>query len=351
MRAVQPLIDLIKERHPQAQIALSTSTQTGLDEAKRAQPGALSFILPHDFPWNSKRLADLLRPSLFILVETDFWLNLLSTLKKKGCHLALVNGKMSERSGRRHRLFPQFGRTLLSHFDLISLQSPSYLPLFEKIYKGPMEVLGNLKCDRESPRLSAEQIAEKKLSLGLTKQVLTIGSTHEGEEALLLSELKDLEDYQIILVPRHPHRFAGVEQLLSQMGLSYGLYSRGERAGQVLLVDVVGDLNTLYQLADVAIVGGSFTPHVGGHNIFEPMEFGVPTLFGPYMHKQADLKQAALESEAAIQIAASKMGRTLAQREVLKEVGARGRILLENSKGATQRTYEHLLPFLKSADG
>jgi 3-deoxy-D-manno-octulosonic-acid transferase len=275
-------------------------------------------------------------------VETDFWPNLLHYLKAQGSAIALVNGKMSERSARRHRVFPAFGRRLLGYFDLIALQASDYRDSFAALTDRPLHITGNLKLD-QMPRERGDGLREQ---WGLQKRVVVIGSTHRGEEELLLSQLKSLTDIQIVLAPRHPERFSEVENLLKALGIRYGRVSQRELCHELLLVDVMGELTTFYSMADAALVGGSFVTGVGGHNIFEPMAFGVPTLFGPYMHNQKEMCALALKAKAAFQVPGNEILSALLDEVKLAQRGENGRALFLNSRGATEKTFALLRPFL-----
>ena len=339
VRAASTLFKELKSKHPDAQIGISVTTETGLAEAKRSLPEAdLYFLLPLDFPLAMNRLVNRLRPTLFIQVESDFWLNLLSALKKSGCKIALVNGKMSEKSAQRHSHFPSFGRKLFSYYDLLALQSDEYLSAFQKIggEGRPLFVTGNLKYDALSQPV--EKLKER-LFLKEDDFVVTVGSTHEGEEKPLIEALRRIEGVKVLLAPRHPERFDSV-------ALDCEIRSRLSKEvhpnDSVVLIDQMGLLKSCYAFSDLAIVAGSFTDKVGGHNIFEPFEYGTPALFGPFMFGQKKLAEEALDAGAGLQVPLDEIEtktRVLKdEKELLSELKKRALNLSEKKRGSTKRT-------------
>ena len=189
------------------------------------------------------------------------------------------------------------------------VQSPRYKDLFLQIGVAAKKIVvtGNLKLDTPHPVIDKAAWAER-LSICPGDRVITLGSTHDPEEELLLDALASLP-VKILIVPRHPARFEAVADLLRRKGIDHVRYSEGklDPSQRVVLVDAMGILNTCYQLSELAIVGGSFTPGVGGHNIFEPASLGIPILFGPYMESQKDLTRLILEAPAGAQVSIEQL--------------------------------------------
>lgn len=346
VRVMIPLYLRLKKAYPQTEIFISTITQTGLDEAKRSLPGATDyFTLPFDFSWNMKRLVKRLQPTLLILSEGDLWLNMLTAVKKFGGRTAVVSAKLSLRSAKRYALVPFFSSRLFGALDLICAQNALYAKRLEA-FSNRVHVTGNLKFDIHPTPLSSEEIDqwEKRLGLKPGQKLLVIGSTHPGEEEMLLSAAMQIPDIKILLVPRHPQRFDRVFAALppSSGRLSSGL--TGEES--IILIDAMGLLNSLYQLATLAIVGGSFVPGIGGHNILEPIQAHIPVLFGPYMDKQPELVELVLSAEAGKQLPASLLPETVnnlltdSQEYTTMQTNA---VRLDKScRGATDRTWKVL---------
>ena len=367
-RAVIPLYQLLRQSYPDLLIAISSTTETGHREAKRYMPEASAhFYLPFDFSWIMKKYIDHLRPSYLLLVESDLWYHLLLYAKKHEARLFLINGKISERSTRRFRCVPFFTQRLFSLFDLLCVQDAAYRERFlscgapsEKLH-----VTGNIKLDAQSPLFTPGQKQHFMQELGISPmdRIFVIISTHEPEEEWLLTALKPLWEqiayFKVLLIPRHPDRFSQVAALLQRKQIPSLIYSQRDRASptekreaSVILIDGMGLVYSCLQVAECALVAGSFVTHVGGHNIFEPILYGVPVLFGPHMQAQRELQQIILEAGAGRQITLPELpGQLLAwyqhpeQRRPYVEVC---QSLRQQVQGATQRTFAAIRPFLFS---
>jgi 3-deoxy-D-manno-octulosonic-acid transferase len=352
-KAVAPLVEQIRKQMPQASIVISTTTETGLGEAKRSMPELDSyFYLPLDFSWTIKRLVKRIKPDLLILVESDFWYNLVSHNKR----VVLVNGKISETSQSRFRFFSFFSERLFSEFDLFCLQSHRYASRFENLGVAPSKIVvtGNLKFDQPFPHIDIERW---KRDLGIKKgdKVITLGSTHDPEEDQLISAIEPLFEQfptlKILLVPRHPERFTSAAALLEKKGIPFARFSdHAPKQGneRVILIDAMGILSSCYQLSDIAIVGGSYVTHIGGHNIFEPAALGIPVIFGPHMETQKDLVEVVVQGGAGKQVSLQDL--TKAVEEMLAhpnlQMKQAGLKLAEEVHGATQRTWKSIQAFL-----
>ena len=362
-RAVIPLYKKIRRELPIATIVVSSVTETGHAEALKSLPDAKAhFFLPLDFSWVIRKVVQNLRPDVLILVESDFWYHLLSETKKSGCNVVLVNGKISERSAKRFSLLKFFAKKLFSQLDVLCVQSQRFKDRFLAlgIPSEKIKVSGNLKLDAVTQKLSPEQLLDFKNDLGISPQdcVLVIGSTHDPEEDQLLDALQPvweiLPQLKALIVPRHPERFDLVAKLIQQKDIPYLRYSKKEQKTgneRVILIDTMGLLHKCYQLADLAIVAGSFTDKVGGHNIFEPVECGVPVLFGPHMFGQPDLTEIVLNGKAGIQTSLqdlpSHILNLLQNSAKHKEISQAAVSLSQDVHGVTQRTWDAIFPFIK----
>ncbi len=309
-RAVIPFFRLLKQRFPDAAIVISSTTETGHAEAKRSMPEAAAhFFLPLDFSWIIRRVMRKVDPQMLILCESDLWYNLVSLAKARGARVFLINGKVSERSAKRFQQFRWFSQRLFSSFDHLCVQSERFLDRFLAIGVDPQRitVTGNLKFDSPPKKLTPLELDQWKHKLGIQEKdrVVVIGSSHAPEEEWLLAALdsvwRQIPDLKVLLVPRHPERFADVAAQIEKRGIKWcKLSSPRPTTGdeRVVLIDAMGLLNHCYQVAEIAIVAGSFIPTVGGHNIFEPILLDVPVLFGPHMHSQRDLEEIVLSSNA-----------------------------------------------------
>lgn len=321
-KAATALIAQLQHIFPSAQIVISNTTRTGHMEAKKSLPQAKAhFFLPLDFSWIMRRLVKQVSPSALFLVESDFWFHLIYHVKKIGGKVVLVNGKISERSYKRFQFFSYFTQKLFPLFDLFLVQNNTYFERFSHLISShKIHITGNLKWDVKPDLLSSSQKEDLKKQLKLSNKAIIIASTHDPEEKWLLEKLDLLWQLfpalKVLIAPRHPERFQNVSSLLQKKNYSYALSSNpsqitGEE--QVLLIDQMGQLTKLYQIVDLAIVGGSFISHVGGHNIFEPVSVGTPVLFGPHMHTQRDLQQQILADHSGLEITLDNLVETISK--------------------------------------
>lgn len=353
-KAVLPLAKSLKEEFSDALFLISSVTETGHAEAKKS----FSFFdfhvyLPFDFSWIIGPIIKRVKPDLIIISENDLWYHFLSEAKKNGAKIAVVNGKLSERSLKRFSVFSFFAKKLFSLIDLYCLQSDRYKERFLKlnIPEEKLVVTGNLKLDAKVKGLSLEELQNARQTLKIKEGGVAIvaGSTHPLEEELLIRSLLPLwskfSNLKLLLVPRHPERFNAVASLLKTMQIPFCRFSEIEKAQgdeKVLLIDAMGVLLTCYQIGDIAIVGGSFVPKIGGHNILEPAQFGKPVLFGPFMHSQQDFVDLIHEFKAGLQINESQLTQILInlieKKDQQEMMGKAGIALLNAMRGANERT-------------
>lgn len=343
-KAVAPLVAMIQERIPHASLVVSTTSETGQEEARRSLKNIDQiFYLPFDFSWVVRKLSKRINPSLLILVEGDFWFNLIHHVPR----VALVNGKISEKSLSRFRKIPFFSRPLFQKIDLFCLQSKRFADRFKclGVPESRLVVTGNLKLDQPFPPIDKDKW-QKDLGLEIHDRVITIGSTHETEEENILTTLmpllKKFPTLKILIAPRHPERFSSIAALLEKKNIPFSLFSDKNPTQPITLINAMGILSICYQLSEIAIVGGSFISHVGGHNVFEPAALGIPTLFGPHMFGQKDLVDLVLQAGAGKQVTLDQLAEEVDAllshpQPAMREAGLH---LAEEMHGATGRTWE-----------
>lgn len=354
--AVLSLIKKFKAEICPPLILISTVTETGYAIALDCEVDFCVY-LPLDLSFIMRPILKRVQPDLVLVTETDFWYNF-QRQAKKTAQLVVVNGKISERSFRRLKKSPFLTKKLLHPVDHFFVQGELYATRFQElgIEASKLTVTGNLKVDEESQNFAPSKLRER---LYLTSEcVLTLGSTHAPEERVWLRALKQIwtqiPTLKVCLVPRHPERFFEIEQLLQSESLSYSKWSeKGTfEKTNLLLVDVMGELKTCYAFSDLAFVGGSFTPKVGGHNILEPALFGKPVLFGPFMHSQPDFLHLVKQYQAGLQIEQQEIESTLlrlfSDKTSLKKMGEQGAILIEESRGALDRIFNASLCLLEN---
>lgn len=342
-KAVEPFVKRMREDHPDALIIYSSTTETGFREASK-HLGLIDqvFYMPLDFSLLMKRLVKSIKPDLFVLVESDYWYNLFSELKKNGAKIALLNGRMSTASYNNFKKVPAFTKKLFNMIDILCVQNKEIEEKFRGlgVEKEKITVTGNIKFDVES---KVQEVSD--MIFPKEKRCITVASTHEKEEEDIVAALEKMDPSVVILLaPRHPERFDGVATLLTRMKVPFRRISEEETSDErVVLVDRIGVLEACFGRSAAAIVGGSFVKHVGGHNIYEPARMGVPVIYGPYMHKQQSLvkilDQFGIGRQVELEQLNDTVGEILAKREhslqKLKEM--KGTI-----EGATERSWEKI---------
>lgn len=356
-KAVCSLAKMLKNGDYSPTLIFSTATETGYSEACRTIGADYCVYLPFDFGWIIKPLIKRLKPDLVVLCESDFWYNFLSSAKQAGATVAVVNGKLSMRSTERFCRFPFFSNKLFHSIDLFCVQSSLYAKRFERIGipTQKISVTGNMKFDGDYTRLSHLELTSWRSELGIaeTDPVIVIGSSHHPEESELITALSKAwqahPNLKVLIVPRHPERFNEVAGVLQKFNLDFHRLSQKllkTSAPPIILVDAMGLLRKCYQLATLAIVAGSYTQNVGGHNILEPACFGIPVIFGPHMYSQPDLVHLILEYKAGFQTPLDQISSTVLQllnnNEQRRILGEAGLNLAKDLKGATQKTFDYL---------
>lgn len=284
--AAVPFIEALGERG--FKTVISTITDTGRKVARERFPEALVFYLPFDIPSAMKRALSRLRPSAFVLMETELWPNAIRAASSAGVPVYIVNGRLSEKSTAGYKKARFFLERLLRHVDMACMQDEMYAQRLLTLGadKGKVKVTGNFKFDMES-RGKTEAPSWLKF---ISPPVVVAGSTHRGEDEMVARAVgrlrADFPDLRLIIAPRHPERVAEAEEAIRGEGLSSVRSSRISEGGELLpacvVVDTVGELFHIYSIADVAVVCGSFVPH-GGQNPLEPAFWGRAVVSGKYM--------------------------------------------------------------------
>ncbi len=350
-RAIASLAAKIKKENNNIYLILSSITKTGYEAASSMPFVDKHIYLPLDFSFLMKRLLNYLKPHLVLIAESDLWYNFLRFSKKNKAKIALVNGKLSLKSFKRYQFFSFYAKKIFSHLDLFCLQNESLKQRFQTLGLNNLKVSGNLKFDNKPVFLSNEELACLKNIFKIDGKipVITLASTHAKEEEILLS-LFGNKQYKIFLAPRHPERLSKVKNILKEKAISFCSLSKIDslKEEKVILIDKMGFLNTLYQLSDLAIVGGSFVPSTGGHNILEPIFVSTPVFFGPYMWAQEELKDLAIRSNSGKEVNLETLEKETQNYflHTAKEMRANCKILSEELSGQTEKTYNQIKEFL-----
>jgi 3-deoxy-D-manno-octulosonic-acid transferase len=324
---LRPLVAAFRQRHPDWDVAISTTTDTGFEEARKRFPDELLFFWPFDFTWAVRRALQRVRPNLVVLAESEMWPNFLGAAKRRNIPVALINGRMSPRTLKRYQKVGRLTRRLFAHLDLCAVQTAEYADHFRALGAPNVVVTGSVKydnvlTDRDHPRTRE---LRRLYAVEPEDLVWVAGSTQPPEEQHALDIFRQARqqfpNLRLFLVPRQPERFSEVAALLEQAGQPFVRRSAmtgplRERA-DVVLVDTLGELGALWGLADVAFVGGSMDGKRGGQNMIEPAGFGAAVLFGKFVWNFREPVLRLLEQSGAVQV---NDAREL-EREVLRLLG------------------------------
>jgi 3-deoxy-D-manno-octulosonic-acid transferase len=342
-------------RFPEHRVVISTTTATGQKLARQRFGDANVFYFPLDFAFALRPYFQTLRPELVVVVETELWPNFFRLARAYGSRLAVINARVSDQSFPRYRLVSRLLSRALACVDLFLAQSRQDAGRLVAIGAPPerVEAVGNLKFD--IPAGSDSPLVEQ-LRGAVPGPVWVCGSTVEGEEPLLLAAFRSLRSrfpgMLMVLAPRHPERFAAVAQLIASSGESF--VRRSEWGGQslsagILLLDSIGELADLYQVANLAFIGGSLVPR-GGHNILEAARFGVPILVGRHTENFREIVSTFEQAGAVRTIDAADLAAAvedlLAHPDIARDIGVRARETWRRNTGATARTFAYLQSLL-----
>jgi 3-deoxy-D-manno-octulosonic-acid transferase len=372
LAATRLVAELESSLGPDWLIVISTTTATGQALARERFGSATPrvFYYPFDFAFAVRAYLRVLRPKLFILMESELWPRMLTECRRAGIPVAIVNARVSDRSFRRAIKFRKIWSKLLAKPDLFLAQSDEDARRLIAMgaNSGSVGVFGNLKYDVRAARGS--RIAEQIRALAGGRPILVAGSTHGAMKGERLSEeemiirawdgFSSSESSELIpllvLAPRHPQRFAEVEALIAEYTYLKATGLTGPATAtspDIVLLDTIGDLASVYSIADAAFVGGSLVPR-GGHNPLEPAQFGVPVVMGSSYENFRDIV-ARLRAERAIFIVNNSAELEVAlsdcaeHRHRSAELGRRGQAVFEQQQGATTRTVEALTSLLRAA--
>ena len=352
--AVSRLVAELECALPDFHVLISTTTRTGQDLARQRFGEDRVFYCPLDLPWAVNAYLGGLKPKMLILAETEFWPNLLSGCFRRRIPVVVVNARISDRSWPRYRRLQSLWRSFLCRISRVLAQSETDADRLRAIGCNPdcVSVAGNLKFD---VRATAESAATRLLKAAAPGSCFVIaGSTLEGEESALIEAWPQIHavdpDLVLVLAPRHPERFTAIGTLLNQSGFQWTKRSDWRShpptsisPGQVVLLDSIGELASIYSLATIAFVGGSLV-NAGGHNPLEPAQFGVPIVMGPsYENFRAITEDLLAERGLVItskEELASKITELLSDRAVIEYMGSCARQVFERQAGATARSVE-----------
>ena len=354
--AARSVIAELRRRYPRLRLFLSTTTLAGQQLARRSVSDIDGvFYFPFDWTFSVRRTLDRVQPRLFVMIETEIWPNLLRECRRRRIATVLVNGRISYRSFPRYRLIRPFFRRVLADVDRFCVQGDEAARRLTSLGADParITITGSLKFDAleviPTPGRGRERVL-RFFRMSANRPVLVAGSTLKGEEEAVVRAFNRLRtggsSALLVIAARHPERFGEVERLCRQEGLSTvrrtELPIDAEPRADAVILDTIGELAEVYQIATVVFVGGSLV-RAGGHNILEPAVFGKPIVFGPHMENFAEIADAFLANDAALQVRSDReleaavlslMGDSVRR----ARLGAAARALVDANRGAKDKT-------------
>ncbi len=382
-----PLVQALRAAYPAWEVVISTTTRTGMEVARKRFPDLAVFYAPLDFSWAVARAFRRIRPSVLVLTELEIWPNLIRAAKARGVRLAIINGRLGDKSFAGYRRGRYLFRRIFAAFDLVAVQDAEGKQRFAElgVPASAVHVTGSMKYDgAQTDRNNPATVRLRGLaSIGPDEIVWIAGSTQAEEEGLSLAVVQELHrrfpQLRLIIVPRHPERFEAVAEMLSRSGLPWLRRSKlgpapepskdtdaaadavGQAASEgfpdrpILLVDTVGELAAWWGLADIALVGGSFGNR-GGQNMIEPAGYGAAVCFGPNTWNFRDVVRQFLSAEAAVVVRDRKelqqfVTQCLETPGYRRSLGNRARQLVLSHRGAVERTLALLAPWLEAQPG
>jgi 3-deoxy-D-manno-octulosonic-acid transferase len=357
---LRPVVKAYRERYPDRAVVVSSTTDTGLAEARKHFADLAVIAYPFDFSWSVRRVLRRVRPRLIVLAESELWPNVLRLARQQSVPVAVINGRMSPRSARRFAKIAGLARRLLfRHVNQFNVQTERFAESYRSLGIDPATicVTGSVKYDgvlleKDNPKT---RDLRDRLGLAATDLVWVAGSTHDPEERIVVDVyarlLMRFPNLRLIVVPRSPDRFDEVAAIIAGAGLGCLRRSRPtdkpETVRPVILIDTMGELGAAWGLADVGFTGGSLNKHRGGQSMIEPAGFGVPVVFGPHTFNFRDAVAGLLEVGGAITIRdeaelEENVARLLGDADLRRTMGAAGQRYVQQQQGATQRTLDRL---------
>ena len=396
--ASRSLLECLHREYPQIQILISTVTPTG-NRIARSLAGEKDAViyLPLDISFIVNYVLSFIKPSLFIIAETEIWPNLIRSLRKRNVPIIVVNARISDSSYKGYRLIKFSLRHILRKINLFCVQTETdYLRLLSLgVEKEKIKLTGNMKFDTSTPSLNfarddperaervegplsvngstsltidnADYTDKYRLTLELkqNERLLVAGSTHPGEEEIILAVYRDLftefPELRLLIAPRHPERAKDIEMLILKSGFNPVLVSRlsslppnqlnlhtytPTHLRTIFILDTIGQLISFYAIADIVFVGGSLIKK-GGHNILEPAVFAKPIIFGPWTFNFRDITSLFLKRKASLLVRnqgelRAGIKNLLLNPAMAQEMGRRAKELIQQNQGATKRNLEYI---------
>jgi 3-deoxy-D-manno-octulosonic-acid transferase len=354
-RAAAPLVAALRERHPGSRILLTHMTPTGYETGLELfGDGVLRAWLPYDHGFAVRRFLSRARPAFGMILETEIWPNLLAQCARRGVPVFLVNARLSARSAARYARAAALVREALGNFTGVAAQSEEDAARLAALGARDVAVTGNIKFDLAVPPDTARRGRELRQIFGTARRIFVVGSTRDGEEALVaqaVAEANPAPDVLVVIVPRHPQRFEEVAAMLQARGEALSRRSLGQAVPadkRYVVGDSMGEMLAYYACADVVLMGGSLKPF-GGQNLIEACAVGRPVIFGPHTFNFEQAAEAALAQGAGLRARDAREAVAMAlalldDRDRCAQMGARALAFAQANRGALARLLDWLEP-------
>lgn len=370
--AAKPLVEELKKQFPEFRIIVSTTTKTGQELAKNIFKNTAEtvFYFPFDWKFTVNRALKHFQPKAVLIMETELWFNFIREANKSGAFIALVNGRLSEKSVRNYSKIKSFIERVLRRIDLALMQNQADAKRILQLGIRPskVKVTGNIKFDQTLEKSDLTEIFCERFAVNEDAPLIIAASTHSPEEKWILDVFKKVFKTsaeklpRLMIVPRHPERFEEVANLIKETGFEFvrrsSKESENDKSAEIILLDSIGELRAVYPLAELVFVGGSLIPH-GGQSILEPALNGKAIVTGFYTMNFAAVVKEFLEKNALIQLPkleeneisdklAETFSKILQDAELRKSLGTNALEVMNKNRGATEKTIEYLKHFLES---
>lgn len=371
-QAARPLVKEIKGQFPNLRLIVSTTTKTGQKLARDAfkETAEAVFYFPFDWKFTVRRAFKHFNPQIVLLMETELWFNFLDEARQRSVLIALVNGRLSEKSFQRYSYIKKFMRRVLRRVDLALMQTQSDAKRLMQLGIRPtkVKVTGNIKFDQPIEKSDLTGILGERFAISPDSPLIVAASTHAPEEKWILQAFQEIrkksigKSARLLIAPRHPERFQEVAELIEKTGFSWSRRSAApslnDKTAEIILLDSIGELRAVYPLAEIVFVGGSLIPH-GGQSILEPALAGKAIVTGFYTMNFSAVVQEFLQTKALIQLPKTDEKKIVGQiaevfTELLQDAERRERLaknafaVMEKNRGATTKTIEYLQSFLQA---
>ncbi|MCD9188992.1 MAG: 3-deoxy-D-manno-octulosonic acid transferase [Pyrinomonadaceae bacterium] len=370
--AAKPLIEELKKQFPNYRIVVSTTTKTGQELAENIFKTIAEkvFYFPFDWKFTVNRALKHFKPKAVLIMETELWFNFIREANKNGVFIALVNGRLSEKSVRNYSFVKSFIERVLRRLDLALMQSQADAKRILQLGIRPskVKVTGNIKFDQKPETNDLTEIFRERFAVNEDAPLIVAASTHAPEEKWILDVFKQVFKNspeklpRLMLVPRHPERFEEVANLIKETGFSFVRRSQSEserdKTAEIILLDSIGELRAVYPLAEMVFVGGSLIPH-GGQSVLEPALNGKAIVTGFYTMNFTAVVKEFLEKNALVQLPkleeneisdkfAEELSKILKDDDLRRKLGENAFEVMNKNRGATEKTLEYLKHFLDS---